>query len=97
MSTYEGGLGTREGGDLVRWTLNVEEFIENTRTFDSRVMQAIRTRPPEATLILHSVTKEECEAAVALVNEIRSASQGIVITPSKAPSIGDRFAGLEFD
>lgn len=96
MSRYEGGLGTRENGDLIRWTLEIEEFLRQER-MQGGYSIAFRERLPEATLTLHDINKPECEAVIALLNEMRSASRGVVIEPSRYPSIGARFAGLEFE
>lgn len=96
-SRYEGGLGTREGGDLVRWSLEIDSGMSDVRVVgaSSRALALAQTGPAVATLTLHTISREESVAVIALLNEMRSASQGVVIT--QPPSIGSRFAGLEFD
>lgn len=91
---YEGGLGGRESSDLVRWTLEVDDGFASVDTFDGQ-RGYFRERPPTAELTLHNITKAESEAVVRVINEMRSASQGVVLEPLKYPSIGDRFSGLD--
>jgi hypothetical protein len=93
---YEGGRGGRDGSDLVRWTLEVTEDLLRVNTYDgsSRMFQQ-RPTTAELTLTLHDITKAESEAVVRVVNETRSASTNTVIMPSRGPTIGDRFSGLD--
>ncbi len=95
MSRYEGGQGTREDSDLVRWTLDIDEGLSRVQVYSTS--QVFQTRPVQADLTLHAINKKESEAIIALVNEMRSASRGVVIEPGRYPSIGDRFRGLEFE
>ena len=89
MSTLSGGAD-----DLIRWTLNINEYIIDARVYGSRSPIMMRERDPDADLTLHSVDKEECEAIIALINEMRSRNQSISAPPVKS---GNRFAGLEFE
>lgn len=90
---YEGGLGTREGGDLVRWSLEIDDGIQRADTFGSRNAMYFQARTPEATLTLHTITKDESMAVIALLNEMRGpVGRTMPISP-----IGNRFSGLEFD
>jgi hypothetical protein len=88
MSILNGGAD-----DLIMWTLKVDEGIGQARTLDGRAV-SFRERPPEAELTLHGVDREECEAVIALINDIRSRSRSISVPPVKP---GSRFAGLEFE
>jgi hypothetical protein len=95
-SRYEGGLGTREGGDLVRWSLEIDEHIGYQTISGFRTPVAFRERAPEATLTLHDISRDESIAVIALLNGMRSGPN--ILTPEqRMPSIGDRFAGLEFE
>ena len=94
MSRYEGGIGTRENGDLIRWTLDIDSGIENVALYGARV--PVQTRPVEATLTLHTVTRDESIAVIEMLNTLRSEGVGYARL-LKTPNIGDRFAGLEFD
>jgi len=93
-STYTGGLGTRDGGDLVRWQLDITDGeTRDLRTLNG-TLQTVRISAPEAKLILYSISREESIAVIEMLNEMRSAATGQVID---TPSIGNRFSGLEFD
>lgn len=96
-STYQGGLGGRDGGDLIRWKLDIDQGVEPVSVFGRDRPEYVQTRPTTAELTLYDVNREESIAVVQMLNEMRSAAGGITIMPSKSPSIGDRFAGLEFD
>lgn len=93
---YEGGLGTREGGDLIRWSLEVEEFIRQERVYGMDRPIAFVEKPPEATLTLYRISRDESVAVIAMLNEMRS-GPNIPTPEQRAPSIGDRFAGLEIE
>lgn len=95
MSIYQGGLGGRDGGDLIRWRLEIDPGVESFAVMGSRPVAA-QIRAATAELTLYDVNREESIAVIALLNEMRSAAGGITIMPPKAPSIGDRFAGLDF-
>lgn len=88
---YEGGMGARENGDLVRWTLEVNDHD----VLVSQRGQFLSGGPVTAELTLHDITRAESEAVVAVVNEMRSASTRTVFTPARGPTIGDRFSGLD--
>lgn len=96
MSTYQGGLGGRDGGDLIRWKLDIDQGMDTVRVMGSRNPVSYQGRPVTTELTLYDVDREESIAVIALLNEMRSAAGGITIMPPKAPSIGDRFAGLDF-
>lgn len=93
-STYTGGLGTRDGGDLVRWTLDIDNGMESIDTFGRRGPAYAQVRPTEAKLTLHAVSKEESLAVIAMLNELRGGGPQQYAKPSP---IGNRFSGLEFD
>lgn len=78
--------------DAVRWELEIEEHLGSVETFGGRAQFAIMTAPTEARLTLHDVTKPECEAILALVNQMR----GKVPEPAALPP-GGRFANLDFE
>lgn len=96
-STYQGGLGGRDGGDLVRWKLEIDQGLDAMRIMGRDRPEYVQTRPTSAELTLYDINREESIAVIQLLNEMRSAAGGITIQPTKSPSIGDRFAGLEFD
>jgi hypothetical protein len=89
-STFEGGAP-----DLIRWRLEVNDYTRSEYIVGSRYPVMVRERDPDADLTLYGVNRAESEAIIALVNEMRSASRGVVLTPAKGPTIGDRFSGLE--
>ena len=92
-SSYEGGLGTREGGDLVRWRLEIDDGMDSFRVMGARTPVYAQTRPVEATLTLYSISKEESMAVISLLNEMRGpVGRTLPVSP-----IGNRFSGLEFD
>lgn len=94
INRYTGGLGEREGGDLIRWDLEVESFIRDEYVFGSRYPMQFVEKPPEATLTLYEINQAESVAVIKLLNEMRSGPN--IPTPAqRAPDIGDRFAGLE--
>lgn len=95
MNSYQGGLGGRDGGDLIRWKLDIDPGVDSVRVFGSPSPVAYQVRAATAELTLYDVNRAESIAVIDLLNEMRSASQGVVIE-RKAPSIGDRFAGLDF-
>lgn len=99
-ATYQGGPGGdsgisgRDGGDLIRWKLEIDDGMEPMDAFGSggRALYG-RARPTTVELTLYDVSKEESIAVVQLLNEMRSASTGIVLT--EPPTIGNRFSGLD--
>ena len=89
MSTLNGGAD-----DLILWTLDINEYIRSERVYGARSPVMFRERDPDADLKLHGVDKEECEAVIALINEMRSRNRSISAPPVKS---GNRFSGLEFE
>jgi hypothetical protein len=89
-------IDTINGGadDLVQWSLDIDNGMEAIRVYGDTRPQYVQARPVEATLTLHGVGKSECEAIIALVNDIRSRSLSISEPPVRP---GSRFSGLEFE
>jgi len=90
---YEGGIGTREGGDLVRWSLEIDEGMGEVRVVGARSPMFTQMRLIDATLTLHSISKEESIAVIALLNEMR----GAVGRTMPTSPIGNRFSGLDLE
>jgi hypothetical protein len=93
-NTYTGGLGDREGGDLVRWKLEIEDHLRQAAYTGSPYPVMVREREPEAELTLYDVTRDECIKVISILNIMRS-GPNIPTPEQRAPSIGDRFSGLE--
>ena len=87
MSVFDGGAD-----DLIQWRIEINDLMEPMRGIDGRPTYV--RRQPDAELTLFRIDQEECEAVIALINEMRSRTRSISEPPVKP---GNRFAGLEFE
>ena len=89
MSLFNGG-----DNDLIKWSVEVRVGeLRQVRTMNGALIQ-VQAGVPSAELTLHDANMEECEAVIALLNEMRGRTRSLSDPPLKP---GSRFAGLEFE
>lgn len=92
MRTFDGG-----SNDLVRWKLEVNEYLSEVRTFNRDRVTTLQVSPPDADLTLYGLNRAECEAVIALINGLRASGYTQPSAQVAEPSIGDRFSGLDLE